>query len=129
MSDIQMELAKEEALSELRQIAVEAVTIFHSSQRIQKGIGVYPIAKKLRSRVSRLEDVKLKIKKEHQGEYVTANATGKIQWRAEYILLAVTKIIELLELENNHDSQYISVSQQLAEQIKYFKTQHPIHLV
>lgn len=32
MSDIQMELAKEEALSELRQIAVEAVTIFHSSQ-------------------------------------------------------------------------------------------------
>lgn len=123
------EIIKNKVLSELNNIAVDAEVIFNSSQRIQKGIGVYPISKKLRSTTPRFEDIKLKVKKEHQGEYLTANATAKIQWRAEYIVLTIAKIIELLQSGEGDEAEHASLPESLAEQIKYFKTQHPIHLV
>lgn len=126
MINIKMEVM-EKVLWELMEIANEAETIFCSSQRIQKGIGVYPVAQKVKS--AAFKDVKLKIQKNHYGEYRTANATGKIQWRAEYIVKTIAKIIELLKQCKDYECEYNALSSELAERLDYFKTQHPIHLV
>jgi hypothetical protein len=116
----------DEVLLELKSIAREAFTTFYASQQIQKGIGVYPIVKKLHRKANstepRLEDIKLKINKKPNQEYLTANATGKIQWRAEFIIEAILKIMKKLELDS--DGSHIS---SLESDIKHLQTKDPIH--
>lgn len=114
----------EEINNKIHGITTEVCTIFWSNITIQKGIGVHPIAKKLQSKIRPLEDIKLKIKKEHQGEYLTANATGKIQWRAEYILLELHKLSKLL-----HRVGITQDTNQILDSMRFIqKYSVPIHL-